>query len=80
MTLNDSKTFGEAIRIYRKRQGATQVQLAAVANTGVRFIGDLENGKPTVQLDKALRVASILGMKIEVPEPATEARNNQETL
>ena len=68
MTLNDSKTFGKAIRIYRKRQRATQIQLATVANTGVRFIGDLENGKPTVQLDKALRVASILGMKIEVPD------------
>ena len=65
MTIKDSKTFGEAIRIYRKLQGATQIQLAAIANTGVRFIGDLENGKPTVQLDKALRVAGILGMKLE---------------
>ena len=67
MVLNDSKTFGKAIRIYRKRRGATQIQLAAVANTGARFIGNLENGKPTVQLDKALRVAGILGMKIEAP-------------
>ena len=68
MLLKDSKAFGEAIRSYRKRQGATQIQLAAIANTGVRFIGDLENGKPSVQLNKALRVAYILGMKIEVPE------------
>ena len=68
MILKDSKTFGKAIRSYRKRQGAAQIQLAAIANTGVRFIGDLENGKPTVQLDKALRVASILGMKIEIPD------------
>ena len=64
MTLKDSKAFGEAIRSCRKQQGATQIQLAAIANTGVRFIGDLENGKPTVQLDKALRVAHILGIKI----------------
>ena len=68
MKLNDSKTFGRAIQVYRKQQGATQVQVAAVANTGVRFIGDLENGKPTVQLEKALRVAGILGMKIETPD------------
>ena len=71
MILQDSKTFGAAIRLYRKKQGATQIQLAAVANTGTRFIGDLENGKPTVQIDKALRVAHLLGMKIEVPDPAT---------
>jgi y4mF family transcriptional regulator len=66
--LNDSKTFGDAVRLYRKRRGASQIQLAAIANTGVRFIGDLENGKPTVQLGKALRVANILGMKIEMPD------------
>lgn len=65
MKLTDAKTFGEAVRKYRRKQKATQVQLAAIANTGVRFVGDLENGKPTVQLDKALRVAKILGMKIE---------------
>ena len=70
MLLTDSKSFGVAVRTYRKSQGATQVQLAAVANTGVRFIGDLENGKPTIQLGKALRVAGILGMKIEVSAPS----------
>jgi len=66
MKIINGKTFGAAVRAYRKKQNATQVQLAATANTGVRFIGDLENGKPTLQLDKALRVAHILGMKIEV--------------
>jgi len=65
MRLSDAKSFGTAVRAYRKRQGATQIQLAAIANTGVRFIGDLENGKPSVQLDKALRVAKVLGIKLE---------------
>ena len=68
MDLNDAKAFGKAVRIYRKRQNATQTQLAAIANTGVRFIGDLENGKPTVQLNKALRVAKILGLKIKTSD------------
>ena len=70
MKLVDAKSFGAAIRMYRKKQGATQIQVAAIANTGVRFIGDLENGKPTVQLEKALRVAKILGMKIETHDVA----------
>jgi y4mF family transcriptional regulator len=68
MKITDAKSFGEVIRMFRKKQGATQTQLAAIANTGVRFIGDLENGKPSVQLEKALRVAKILGLKIEVSE------------
>ena len=68
MKIDNVKAFGTAVRAYRKQQGATQTQLAAVANTGVRFIGDLENGKPTVQIGKALQVAKILGMKIEIPD------------
>jgi len=68
MELTDAKSFGAAIQMYRKKQKATQVQLAAIANTGTRFICDLENGKPTVQLDKALRVAKILGLKIEIEQ------------
>ena len=67
LQLINAKVFGEAVRMYRKNRGATQTQLAAIANTGVRFIGDLENGKPTVQLEKALRVAKFLGMRIEIP-------------
>ena len=39
-------------------------QLAGVANTGTRFISDLENGKPTVQLEKAIRVLEALGLGV----------------
>ncbi|MCL2093605.1 MAG: helix-turn-helix transcriptional regulator [Treponema sp.] len=67
MIVSDPKSFGQAVRRYRKMRGATQVQLAGVANTGLRFIIDLEKGKPTVQLGKALRVAYVLGIQFEVP-------------
>ena len=66
MKLSDAKAFGKAVRAYRKRQGVSQIQMAAVANTGTRFISDLENGKPSVQLDKALKVARLLGIRLEV--------------
>ncbi|MDY0276862.1 MAG: helix-turn-helix domain-containing protein [Acholeplasma sp.] len=61
----NAKTFGQIIKIQRKKLGLTQAYLAALANTGTRFISDLENGKPTVQLDKALHVANILSIKVE---------------
>jgi len=72
MKLNNAKAFGKAVRIYRKKQGITQLQMAAVANTGLRFISDLENGKPSIQLDKALRVAWLLGIRPEVEVPGDE--------
>ena len=68
MKLNTAKEFGAAVKKYRKKQGATQLQVAAFANTGLRFISELENGKPSVQLDKALRVAKILGLRLEVED------------
>jgi len=68
MIINDAKSFGEAVSAARKRQGISQTQIAVIANTGVRFISDLENGKPTVQLDKALKVAWLLGIRFDVPD------------
>jgi len=68
MRLNNAKTFGKIVRKHRKKRGATQTQVAALANTGLRFISELENGKPTIQLEKALRVAKVLGIKIEISD------------
>jgi len=66
MEVIDVKTFGAAVKTYRKKLNITQLHLAAIANTGVRFISDLENGKHPVQLDKALEVAKVLGLKVEI--------------
>ena len=68
MEIKDAKSFGAVIRNCRKQQGLTQQQLSAVANTSPRFIGALENGKPTAHLERALRVAWMLGMRFEVPQ------------
>ncbi|MDR1859253.1 MAG: helix-turn-helix domain-containing protein [Treponema sp.] len=72
MKIDNAEAFGRVVREYRKRQKITQSQLAAVANTGLRFISDLENGKPTVQLGKALKAAYMLGISLEVPDAGGE--------
>lgn len=64
----DPKTFGQAIRRARKAQGLTQQELAMTANTAPRFISDLENGKPTSQIGKALHVARCLGIQVELTQ------------
>jgi y4mF family transcriptional regulator len=69
MTYLDSHAFGQAIRTARKAQGLRQDQLAGAAGVGVRFIVELEAGKPTAQLDRALRVAATLGLVVTVIEP-----------
>lgn len=48
----------------RKSQNLTQKELAALCGTGERFIVDLEKGKATCSIDKALMVATTLGIRI----------------
>jgi y4mF family transcriptional regulator len=68
MKIDDAQAFGKMVKQYRKRQRISQSQLAAIAHTGLRFISDLENGKPTIQLNKALKVALLLGITFEIPD------------
>jgi y4mF family transcriptional regulator len=58
--------IGKTIRRVRKSQGLTQSELAMTANTAVRFISDLENGKVTCEIGKALQVIQCLGIKIRL--------------
>ena len=64
--------FGAAIRSARKAQGMRQDQLAGAAGVGVRFIVDLEAGKSSTQLGKALAVACALGLRVSITEPGAE--------
>lgn len=59
-----AKEFGAAIRRARRQQKLTQRQLALAVGTGERFIIDLEAGKETIRLGKALAVANALRIKI----------------
>ena len=59
-----SEALGSLVQQARKSQSLTQAQLAASCGVGVRFILDLEKGKPTCALDKSLKVAQMLGLKL----------------
>ena len=73
--IKSPQKLGDALRSARKRLGLTQPQLALAAGVGVRFIVDLESGKPTVRLDSVLRVIDALGGVINLdglPSSANE--------
>lgn len=59
----NTQTIGKLVRTSRKEQGLTQAEAAGYLNVGTRFLSDLENGKPTDQLEKALHVVEGLGFK-----------------
>ena len=65
--------IGTIVRTTRKAQGLRQDVLAGTAGVGLRFIVDLEIGKPTVQMGKALQVLQALGCTLDVRPPASAA-------
>ena len=67
---NTAKQIGEFVKKTRKSMGVTQKRLALTSGTGLRFIIELEQGKPTCQLEKALTVLHTLGIKMELTPPA----------
>ncbi len=66
--IKSAKDIGEMVVRYRKMQQLTQVELAGLAQTGTRFISDLENGKETVQFDKVMHVLELLGIELVAKE------------
>jgi len=61
--------IGALIRKTRKSLGVTQRDLALTSGTGLRFVIDLEKGKETCEIGKALTVLQTLGIKLILTPP-----------
>ena len=64
--IQTSADVGKLVRTLRREQGLLQLDLAGLCNTGIRFVGDLERGKPTLQLQKVLNMLDLLGLEVQV--------------
>ena len=60
--ITDAKSFGEALRKRRRELGYTQAFFSEFSGFSVSFISDLENGKSTAELGKAIFLANLLGL------------------
>ncbi|HVR25525.1 MAG TPA: type II toxin-antitoxin system Y4mF family antitoxin [Candidatus Polarisedimenticolia bacterium] len=68
------KDLGKIVRDTRKKLGVTQKDLALTSGTGLRFVIDLEKGKETCQIGKALTILQTLGIKLVLTPPATPTK------
>ncbi|MCP2137760.1 y4mF family transcriptional regulator [Rhizobium sp. SLBN-94] len=69
-----SNDIGDLVRSVRKEQNLRQDELAGVSGVGVRFIVDLEAGKPTAQIEKVLHVLQTLGCSVDILAPGERRR------
>jgi y4mF family transcriptional regulator len=72
--------FGKKIQQLRKATSLTQREFSKRVGVGLRFIRDLEQGKPSVRLDKVNQVLEFLGHHLEIvsdhgPKPAAKSQN-----
>jgi len=76
-SIRTPEQLGRALRAARKQLGLTQPQLALAAGVGVRFIVDLEAGKPTLRLQNVLRVVDALGGELQLSGLPCAAADDQ---
>lgn len=65
-----NETLGKWVKAQRKASHLTQKALANKAGVGVRFIREMERGKPTLQLNKVNQVLLLFGYQMG-PVPIT---------
>ncbi|WP_349322253.1 helix-turn-helix domain-containing protein [Asticcacaulis sp. MM231] len=78
--ISNAENFGTMVAQARRALGLTQRDLALAINTGERFIVDLEAGKPTAQLGKALAAAKAVGIRLVDAADTSESRQQRSML
>ena len=66
MIINNAADFGKALKKRRKELGYTQRYISEFTGFSISFISDLENGKSTAELGKAIYLTNMLGLDITV--------------
>ena len=69
----ESLNLNQFVKVKRKSSRLTQEELSNKAGVGLRFVRELERGKPTLKLDKVNQVLKLFGYELG---PVKINRNN----
>ncbi|NOY89898.1 MAG: helix-turn-helix transcriptional regulator [Deltaproteobacteria bacterium] len=64
--IRDARELGALIRAHRKSAGLSQVDAAALAGVGPRFLSEIERGKETAEVGRVLKVLERFGLVVEL--------------
>ena len=66
-------SLSNSVKSMRRQYHLTQVELAEKSGVGLRFIRELEQGKPTLRLDKVNQILNLFGYEVgAVPMTKTD--------
>lgn len=73
---NRHNFIADFVRDRRKKSGLTQIELADIAGVGVRFIRELEQGKPNLMTDKINQILLFFGHTLTPTPMSDETRRS----
>ena len=56
--------LSKTVKALRKQHNLTQVDLSEKSGVGLRFVRELEQGKPTLRLDKVNQILRLFGCEV----------------
>jgi y4mF family transcriptional regulator len=71
-------SIGSFVRERRRASRLTQPELAALAGVGLRFIVELERGKPTLRMDTVNAVLGVFGKKLGIVDAPRKEKSELE--
>lgn len=74
MRVTTTGELGAALRARRKERALTQAQLAALCGVSVRFVSEVERGRPTAGVGLVLRLCARLGLDLSMAPRGAASR------
>jgi y4mF family transcriptional regulator len=71
-----NNTIAQLVRNKRKKASLTQVELSDITGVGLRFVRELEQGKPNLMMDKINQVLLFFGHTLTSTPISDETRRN----
>lgn len=76
--ISNASEIGQLMRQRRRELGKNQQDIAWIAGVGVRLVSELENGKETAEIGKALLLLERLGLDVWIFPRGQDGLDGQE--
>ena len=77
--ITTAEELGSTLRRYRKYQSQTIAKVAGLSNLSAKFLSELERGKETAELGKALKALQSIGLEVIIQPRGFRPINSKET-
>lgn len=78
--ISNVRDLGQKVLQRRKELGISQIELAGLAHCGHRFIRELEQGKESIRMGKALELCALLNIQFFMDSPSHQQEERSDSI